>query len=135
MADLILFGDDEQLVADYLAAHVATQPIGSKHPASTPRPAKWIRLFRTGGVASTIVTDGAQLTLECWDKTESAAKATAQQVRALIAAMPRTGAILDGHPVQRVQEISGPQNLPDPTIPDRARYTMTLVVHLRGQAA
>lgn len=130
---LILFADAEQLLCDYLRPLLAPQPVGTRVP--DPRPDRYIRLLRTGGVPPTIVTDGAQITVECWDRTEAGAVTTAAMARAILTAMPRRGIILAGHPVQGVEELSGPANLPDPLAPGQARYTFSLLVHLRGAAA
>jgi hypothetical protein len=113
--EIIVFVDAEDVLCTWLAAQLDALdhdlPVGTRVP--DPRPDRFIRLIRTGGVRYTLVTDAAQVAVECWDVVESAAAAMAQLCRGLINAAP--------------------VNLPD-VLTGHARYTQTFEIHLRGTA-
>lgn len=96
-----------------------------------PRPAQLTRVMRTGGVRQGVVTDRAQVTVECWRPTSVAAAAAAQAARAHLHAAQGTRS--SGVWISRVVDVSGPQNLPDP-LTDTPRYSLTVMVDVRGTA-
>lgn len=126
----IVFPSAVKTTVDYLRDELAqlgnTNPVVHSIPAT--RPARFVRVLRTGGVRHTLVTDGAQLTIECWADRADHAETDAQTVRALINVMPyrATDTI-----VYLVEELSGPADLPDP-LSNQARQTWSVIVHLRG---
>jgi hypothetical protein len=130
---LIVFPDAEQLLCDWLRTSLLNRgynvPVTTSVPAT--RPPSFVRLMRTGGARRTLVSDAAQITVESFAAKESAALMLATMCRALIHAAPGQ---LAAAMVYRVEELAGPQNLPDPTT-TQARYTQTFEVHLRGAAA
>ena len=133
MAEVIVFPDAEQVLCDWLepalAARGTAVPVTTRVPS--PRPARFVRVIRTGGVRATLVTDAPQVTVESFAGTEAAAAALAQLCRALLNAAPGQVAAAV---VYKVVELAGPQNLPDP-LTDQIRYTQTFEIHLRGAAA
>jgi len=126
VAELIVFGDTVALVASVLAAGCDV-PTGTRVP--TDRPSTFIRVIRTGGPRSNLVTDAAQITVESWADTDGEAHDLAQLARAVLHALP--GDVVDGVPVYRVEEFSGPADLPDP-LSNQSRYSQTFAVHTRG---
>lgn len=127
----LLFPNAPALVGGHL--ETALQARGQRAPVSpripNPRPSRFLVVARLGGVRQT-VTDAAQLTVECWEATPDRADDLAQLVRALLAAMADT--VIGGVNVYRVDELSGPQDLPHPS--GQPRRVLNVVVHLRGVA-
>lgn len=100
-----------------------------EHDVPNPRPDTFIRIFRTGGVKATLVTDAAQLTVESWAPAPDFASDNAELVRAQINDLP--GRVVNGHAFYRCDELSGPAELPDPLSLSR-RFTWSVAVHVRG---
>lgn len=88
-----------------------------------PRPAKWLRIMRTGGPRESMFVDRPQITLEAWAGNEGDAANLLEDARALLNAA--NGQLFG------VEELGGPANLPDPTTA-QIRYTMTLWIRIRG---
>jgi hypothetical protein len=133
MDPLIMFPDAELVMCDWLRSALLARgynvPVATAVPAT--RPPSFVRLMRTGGARHTLVSDAAQITVECFAVKESAAANLAAICRALIHSTPgQVPAVM----VYRVEELGGPQNLPDPST-TQYRYTQTFEVHLRGTAA
>jgi len=128
---MVLFPDIEELLCTWLRTELGDIPVGNKMP--NPRPDPFVLIQRHGGVRQTVVTDAAQVGLECWAGRDYEAHDLLQRCRALLLyRLP--GQILDGHTVYRVDEMGGPSNLPDPTS-SMPRWVMELQVHVRGIAA
>lgn len=123
----VIFPDATALAIGHLNA-VLSQPVSHTVPKS--RPAEFVTVARTGGVASGAV-DGAQLTFEIWAKTSAEAGALASLVRAHVTAM--AGTTVNGTQIYRVEEAAGPQDFPDPASTQQ-RWTFTAIVHVRGGA-
>ena len=131
MSDLVLYPDVEALLSTWLRGQLDGVPVGNRVP--NPRPASFVTVRRHGGIRHTVVTDAAQVGLECWAASDAEAHDLAQLCRALLLyRLP--GQILDGHTVYRVDEMGGPSNLPDPAS-SSPRWVMELQVHVRGIAA
>ena len=134
--DVIVYPDIEALLVEHVSAALAA--VGESAPVHNtvphPRPGRFVTLVRLGGVkpSTTVVTDAAQIGVECWAATPRQAHDLAQLTRGLLHALP--GVVLDGHPVYRVDEWAGPAKLPDP-VSDQARYTFQVSIHIRGFAA
>jgi hypothetical protein len=122
----IVFPDAEAVVIGHLGP-LLDIPVTTSIPNS--RPAKFLRVMRTGGPATSVIIDQAQLTFEAWGDGSVDASNLARQARAAVNAMPGR---VPG--VQRVAELSGPGNLPDPHS-SQARYSWNVIVHFRGVAA
>lgn len=99
------------------------------HDVPTVRPSIFIRIFRTGGPRANRVVDGAQLTVESWAPDADIANTNAQAVRAQLNLLPEQTGVTPA--IYRVDEFSGPAELPDPVSLSR-RFTWTSVVHIRG---
>jgi hypothetical protein len=129
----VLFSAADTVVVTELAARLAAR--GDTATVTTivpdPRPSRLVVVFRTGGARRDQLTDNAQLTIECWEASDTAAHDLAQLVRALINAMP--GRLVAGVPVYRVNEAAGPQALPEPNSA-LARFTWSVQIALRGTA-
>lgn len=132
---VIGFADPVTLTIGHLAANVDTYTPASwddvpvRKNVPNPRPARFVRVFRTGGPKQGHVVDAAQMTIECWANRDEDAAALAGIVRALVNAM--RGEVLDGVQCYRVDEFSGPADLPDPESA-QPRMTWTVAVWLRG---
>lgn len=118
------FPDVEQLLVDTLDAAV-TAEVSTRVP--NPRPGEFVRVLRTGG-PRTMVSDRAQVTVEAFANRESRAAALAGEARSAVHAMQ--GTMVGEWKVDRVEELAGPANLPDPTT-NQSRYTFTASVHVR----
>lgn len=99
------------------------------HDVPNPRPATFVRIWRTGGPRANRVTDGAQLTIESWAPDADTACTNAEAVRAQLNHFPE--APVSPNPIYLVEEMSGPAELPDPVSSSR-RFTWTASVHVRG---
>lgn len=129
MTEVITFPDTEALVISYLNG-LMVEPVHSEIP--NPRPTSFVTVTRTGGPKRNIVTDGAQVTVDSWGATKAQAHDTAQEARALLNALP--GQSVSGVAFYRVDELSGPADLPDP-LSNTPRYSQSFVVALRGTAS
>jgi hypothetical protein len=126
MSEVITFPDTASLVITHLNANL-TPSVHGRIP--NPRPATFVTVIRTGGPKRNIVTDQAQITVESWAASDVAAMALAQQARGLLNAL--SGQSISGVPVYRVDELSGPADLPDP-LSDQSRCSQSFTVALRG---
>lgn len=134
MTEPILFPDAEGLTADELRLalddHFADEVVvGTVVP--NPRPERLVVVQRTGGPRRNLVTDAPTLVIEAWAPTEAEAHDISQIARALVVAL--AGAVIAGIAIYRVDELSGPQNLPDP-LSATPRYSFTVALALRGAA-
>src|SRR5690606_29143967 len=105
-----------------------TPPVSRTVPK--PRPTAFVKVIRTGGAVDPLpITEGAMFTIEAWSSSAPAAYNLAADARLALHQM--AGTVVDGVAVYRVEEVSGPQDLPDPES-TQARYTFTVVLHVRG---
>lgn len=139
MAEVILFVDAEDMVRLYLtgefaarAGFTAVTAYAGKKPATLP--AEFVFVRRTGGPARDMVTDAAQITLECYAKTGARAVAVAALARGLVGAAERAGQ-MGSATVYSVVEFAGPYLDPDPDAPLHTRYSATYSVAVRGSVA
>ena len=128
---MLVFPDVEALLTAWLRGQLTGVTVGNKVP--NPRPDPFILIQRHGGLRQTVVTDAAQVGLECWAGRDYEAHDLLQQCRSLLL-YQIPGQILSGYTVYRVDEMGGPSNLPDPTS-SMPRWVMELQVHVRGLAA
>lgn len=133
MVEFIGFPDCEAVVVAFLKAQLAARSdaavVATKVPAV--RPARLVKVTRTGGIKRNLVTDSAQVTLECWDANGSAASALCGLVRSIVHAAPQL--VVPGALVTRVQEVGGPVYFPDPDT-SYPRYQFTVALDVRGAA-
>ena len=118
---VIRYRDAEKETRAYLAPFLNGLRVATRVPS--PRPAKWLRVIRTGGARENRFVDRPQITLEAWAETETDALNLLEDARAYLTAAQ--GRIFG------VEEVSGPANLPDPTTA-QIRYTMSLWLRIRG---
>jgi hypothetical protein len=89
-----------------------------------PRPRTFVRIMRAGGVAETVVSENALLTLEGWDDDDEGRAVWAiNRARGILKAQDED---LFGY-----SEVGGLANLPDPTT-SQIRYTMMVGIRARG---
>lgn len=124
--ETIVFPDAASLVANHLETELDVET-GTVLP--DPVPDYFVRVRRTGGIRATIVSDAAQLTIETYADLHDSAHDLMTDARAALHAL--VGTDLDTATVYRVEELAGPADFPDP-LSNQARYSMTVVVHLRG---
>jgi len=130
--EVITFPDVEAVAQDYLRGELTAAGDSAQVVTEIPksRPARMVKLIRTGGARVNLVLEDAQLTVECWDTRRDGAHDLAQIVRGLLWAMP------DRYPAvttYRVQELGGIAELPDPDAAN-PRYTFTVIITIRGSA-
>ena len=134
MVEVIVYPDVEAVVVSYLNAEFVSRSESAR--ASTkvpnPRPTKFLRVQRTGGVGDFVV-DRAQLTIEAWANKATDAIALMQLVRGLMHAIDQVTYSGSTYQFYAPQEFSGPANLPDPDS-EQERYTETFSVGVRGSA-
>jgi hypothetical protein len=100
------------------------------HDVPSTRPPTFVRVYRVGGPKANLVVDGATLAIESWAPTADVAETNAQLVRAQLNALPEQFGVTPA--IYKVEEMSGPAELPDPVSTSR-RVTWTVIVHVRGQ--
>lgn len=118
------FPDVEAMVGAFLRSRL-TVPVSTKVP--NPRPARFVRAWRTGGTALNRVVELAQVTVTCAAANSIQASDDARAVRFALqneyTAMPL---------VRGVEEVSGPYYDPDPDT-GGDRYSMTFRLAIRGR--
>lgn len=128
---IIVMPDAVAVVVSYLRSTLMAvgqpAPVVSRVPS--PRPARFVRVQRVGGLRQTAVSDRPRLDIHAWADTESAAADLVALVRGLLGAMP---GVRDGVPVYRVTEVGGPQWLPD-NESSSPRYAIAVEIHMRGR--
>lgn len=127
----VLFADTISLVIGAIREGLAITDIvvDTAVPNDPGRPDMFITVRRHGGPRRDIVTDQAQISLESYAQTDFDARANLQQARAWVNAM--RGTVRDGVSIYRIDEFSGPGDLPDP-VSELPRSTMTFLVATRG---
>ena len=123
----ITFPDVEAMFVAWVPTVIANVPVSTRVP--NPRPSRWIQVIRTGGPRAGLVVDGAQVTFECWDDSNVGAAELAATLRAQVSALG--GRTAGGHLVHRVEEFSGPANVPD-LHSEQPRYRWSVAVHVRA---
>jgi len=125
MDQLLGFPDIEALVVQLYNTELTAREPGVQ--ASTrvpdPRPAEFIRVIRFGGPRESLISENAQIIVEAWATTEARAAALLNLARAILNAQ-------DGQ-LFGCTEISGPNNLPDPTTSE-VRYTQNFGIRSRA---
>jgi hypothetical protein len=114
------------LIAGY-AARGITRPVSSRIP--NPRPDRFTRVARSGGVPNTDVSDAARLTVESWGPDAATCAADAALVQALLRQSRHT--VVEGVTVSRVRVAGGPSDFPDP-LSHHDRCVQTIEFTTRG---
>lgn len=128
---LVLFPDAVLVTVTLLNAGYVDQAIDADAFDAVPnnRPTQFTTVRRTGGARTGKVHERAQIAVESWAPTSEAAMDLAQINRGLIGAA--TSTVVESVPVGRVEEVSGPADLPDP-LSDTPRVSQTFTIALRG---
>lgn len=121
--ELVVFQDVEALAIQAINSDSRRGSTKWSTQVPNPRPNEFGRLMRFGGAQSTMVAENAELILEGWAQTETRALQIVNFGRAILAT--QDGALFG------FQEISGPNNLPDPTT-SQIRYTCNVSIRARG---
>ena len=131
MPEVILFPDAALVLTSYLSAELTDRSDTAVVRTRVPdvRPDRLVRVERTGGIRTNLVTDSAIVTFECWAASEADAAELGQLVRALIFAVE--GTTQTGAAIYNVTEVGGLAHLPDPTT-EHQRYIFTAQIGLRG---
>lgn len=129
----VVFPDIAEVGIDIIragfTANDVTAAVGNVLPSSAA--GAFVLVRRQGGPRRDLVTDTGQLRVEATAATRAEAHDVAQIARALLHAA--AGTVVDGTTVYRVDELGGPQELPDPTS-NRPRYLFTVLVTVRGRS-
>lgn len=138
--ELLIPADSEVAALDELStmlpAHgfpgvsVPAGGLGTKLPTVSPKPPEFGRLFAPGGIPRDLVTDTMTLAVEGYALKEQRARDLCAYMIAIIEAAGRAGS-LGGRTCYGARAASMPGNLPNPTVPDRYRFTAMISVALR----
>ncbi len=126
MTTTVLFHDAADIACVVLDAALDVDVV-RKVPAT--RPTSFVRVRRTGGPRRSRVADAAQISVESYATTVTAAGLLAEQARRALHAA--RGTVVEGSTIYAVDEVSGPAELPDP-LTDQPRYTQTFTFPVRG---
>lgn len=132
MAELLVPADVEVAAVAELNTRMPPAGYAAKWGTRIPNPRtpEFGRVLVVGGTERDLVTDTHTLLVEGWAETETTAQRMCAFGVAVLQAAARDGSI-GNVPCYRVRVASLPQNLPDPTVPDRFRFTATVSVDLR----
>lgn len=125
---IVVGPDVEQVVIDFLPAELASRGfdfVVSSQSAGDNS----VTVYRTGGIAPTMITDQPQLTFDVRARSESRAALAALLVRGLVGSLD--GRSVGGVFVYSVTDFGGPANLPEPNYAG-ARYRWTCSLHVRS---
>lgn len=131
--EVIIFPDIEDLLSSYLENQLALHgnPVSVHIQIPITRPESFVTMPRVGGPRRGLVVDSATISVDSWAKRPAAAFQLATVVRGIIGALP--GVTLgDNYPIYRVDEFTGPGNMPDP-LSMHSRYTQAFSVWVRGR--
>lgn len=131
MPEVLVPADDEVALVDELSARLDAH-VGTRIPS--PRPDEFVRVVSTGGGERDLVSDSPTLVVEGFALSEGRARYLCAAAVAHAQAAGRAGS-LGGVTCYGVRVAALPANLPMPTVPDRYRFTATIVADLRRVAA
>lgn len=116
--------DAEALCVTFVRSKISV-PVATKTPS--PRPARFVRVWRTGGAAVNRILDRPQITVTCTASDSVTASADATALRNAF-----FNDYTDMGLVRRVEEVAGVYFDPDPDT-GADRYTFTVVLNVRGR--
>ena len=130
MREVVSFADVEVTVVAYLLPLVTNRwpdaDVGTARTTSSP--VRFVRVERVGGLRVNLVTDEADVAIQCWAKSLDEAADLAKWTRAWVQAAY-------GEPVSGLSwdsELGGPVSFPDPdTDLPRYQHTQTVTVTAR----
>lgn len=130
MAEYIAEPDAEAVVVTFLSSELT---VGTKVPKV--RPAVFVRVRKVGGFRRGLVTFRPRFTVEGIANSEVAALGAVREAGALLWQAATVG-VMGSTPVGDLNEISLPQNLPDPSLGEGVyRYTATYEIDMRAYGA
>lgn len=131
MAEVLITPDVEAAAVLYLRAGLGSlaDKVATKVPATMP--ARMVRVSLTGGSRDGLVSDSAQLTVECWAPNDPAASLLARTASAYMHAV--AGVEAGGVWVRKVETVGGVQYFQDPDT-NAPRYIFTVRWHVRPAA-
>ncbi len=131
MSEVIGFPDPEKIAVTFLTGALAVRAAAATVSTSVPnpRPARLVKVTRTGGTRRSRAHYDAQITVQCWDTDTVAAERLATLCYGLLVSMEYD--VNDDH-ASYGGEIGGVVFFPDPDT-DQPRYQFTLIVRTRAQ--
>jgi hypothetical protein len=131
MGEILITPDVELAAVTFLRTGLGAlaDKVATKVPATMP--AKMVRVSLTGGSRRDVVSDSAQLTVECWASDEPTASNLARTAQALM--FSASGSTVESLWVRRVDSVGGVQFFPDPDTA-KPRYQFTVRWHTRPAA-
>lgn len=130
--EVLVAGDAEAAAVGFLRAGLGSRGYSPTVSTRVPSvmPVQMVRVSLTGGTRRDVVTDRAQLTIECWDASSVTASNMARLAHGLMHSAAQT---VQGVWVRAVEDVSGVQFFPDPDTND-PRYQFTVRWHTRPEA-
>lgn len=123
MGEVLLSPDIEAAATSFLRTKLGA--LATKVATTVPAtmPATMVKVSLTGSGRTGIVSDQAQLTIECWAPDQATASNLARTAYAHMLAAP--GNIAAGVFIRRAETVGGVQFFPDPDI-SKPRYQFTV---------
>ena len=128
MAEVLVSPDALAAATSYLRVCLGVLADRVATAVPTTMPDNMVKVSLTGSSRSDIVSDSAQLTVECWADNEPSTSLLARTAHAYMVAAAGTQA--NGLWVRRVETVGGPQSYPDPDT-NKPRYIFTVRWHVR----
>jgi hypothetical protein len=131
MAEILITPDVEAAAVSFLRTGLGSlaDKVATRVPATMPN--SMVKVSLTGGSRTGVVSDTAQLTVECWSTNDPAASLLARTAQAYMHSAAWTDA--GGVFVRRVDSVGGVQYFPDPDTAN-PRYIFTVRWHVRPAA-
>lgn len=123
------FVDIEGWLIESLTDALTGVSVGTEVPTGSIPSPRFIVIRRLGGTTRTRVSDEPMLAVEAYGRSRAEAVALIDDARQHILGLSGVHADLI---VYRVDEVSGPAHLPNPTAPLHTRYTLTVILRVRA---
>jgi len=131
MTEVLVTPDVLVAATGYLRAGlgVLADRVATSVPSTMPN--NMVKVSLTGGSRTGVVSDTAQLTVECWSSNDPTASLLARTAHAYMLAA--AGVEAGGLWVRKAETVGGVQDFPDPDI-DKPRFQFTVRWHVRPAA-
>jgi len=128
MTEVLVTPDVTLAATSYLRAGlgVLADRVATSVPSTMPN--NMVKVSLTGGSRNDLVSDSAQLTVECWSANDPTASLLARTAQAYMHAA--AGIEAGGLWVRRVETVGGVQSFPDPDT-NKPRYQFSVRWHVR----
>jgi len=128
MTEVLVTPDVILAATSYLRAGlgVLADRVATSVPSTMPN--NMVKVSLTGGSRNDLVSDSAQLTVECWSANDPTASLLARTAQAYMHAA--AGIEAGGLWVRRVETVGGVQSFPDPDT-NKPRYQFSVRWHVR----